>query len=219
MKILRQRYVLRKRGYNYLLYLPHGYEEKDHWPLILFLHGAGERGDDLHMVASHGIARVVEEKEEFPFVTVSPQCPAERGWDTEKLRDLLMEILESPKIDLSRIYLTGLSMGGYGAWAMAISYPEIFAALAPVCGGGDSELVYRIKDLPVWVFHGAKDRVVPLRESQIMVDALRRYSSNMRFTVYADAGHDSWTATYNNPELYQWFLSHKRAPRDVGTKI
>ena len=197
---------------HYLLHLPPGYgaDSSARWPLILFLHGAGERGNDLNLVKLHGIARVVEERPDFPFVAVSPQCPPNERWRPEVLAALLDEIETTYRIDPDRIYLTGLSMGGFGAWALAIEQPHRFAAIAPICGGGDPGLVCAIRHVPVWAFHGARDDVVPLHRSQEMVDALRACGGNVRLTVYPDADHDSWTRTYTNPELYDWLLSHRR---------
>lgn len=210
MKTANQRAVFRNRGYNYLLFHPQGYAKKKTWPLILFLHGVSERGSDLEAVTRHGVAKIVKERPDFPFVVVSPQCPMGESWDPAALGDVLREVEETGRIDTERIYLTGLSMGGYGAWAMALKYPEQFAALAPVCGGGDPSLVFRIRHLPVWAFHGAKDLIVPVSESKVMVEALKRYSKDVRLTIYPEAGHDCWTETYNNPELYKWFLNHTR---------
>jgi predicted peptidase len=180
--------------------------------MILFLHGRGERGDDVEMIKKHGISKVVEQRKDFPFITVSPQCPEDTMWplEIEALNALLDEIVARYAVDPDRIYLTGLSMGGYGAWHLATRYPERFAAVAPICGGGDPEKVCVLKDVPVWVFHGAKDPVVPLAASQEMVDALKACGGDVRFTIYPEAEHDSWTKTYEDPALYDWFLQHKR---------
>ncbi|MBM3211979.1 phospholipase [Candidatus Poribacteria bacterium] len=198
---------------DYLLYLPEGYNE-DHdkkWPLILFLHGAGERGSDLNLVKVHGIPKIVEQREDFPFIAVSPQCPKNSWWtaEMEALNALLDDVIAKNAVDTQRIYLTGLSMGGYGTWALATAYPERFAAIAPICGGGDSEKACVLKDIPAWVFHGEKDNVVRPEESKKMVKALEDCGGNAKLTMYPEAGHDSWTETYNNPELYEWFLKHK----------
>lgn len=223
---------------NYLLYLPRGYgtDLQKKWPLILFLHGAGERGDDLELVKIHGIPKIVEQRDDFPFIAVSPQCPADSIWameakalkvllskaetrqvvdikwmvEVEALNAFLDEVVSRHAVDTERVYLTGLSMGGYGAWRLATAYPGRFAAVAPICGGGDPEKVGVLRDVPVWVFHGAQDLAVPLSESEKMVDALEACGGNVRFTVYPDAEHDSWTRTYDNPELYEWFLQHTR---------
>jgi len=200
---------------KYLLHLPKEYgQDKDRkWPLMLFLHGAGERGNDINKVKVHGPPKLIELGKELPFIVVSPQCPAGSWW-TEQI-DALMALLDDVQVkhavDRDRIYLTGLSMGGFGSWAMGCRYPNRFAAVVPICGGGEWFLAERLKTVPVWAFHGAKDSVVPLRESQEMVDALKRAGGNVQFTVYPEANHDSWTETYNNPKLYEWLLSQRKA--------
>jgi predicted peptidase len=195
---------------RYLLFLPEGYADDDKkWPLMLFLHGSGESGDDLEKVKKHGPPKIVEGKTDFPFIVVSPQS-RRRGWNPDALKVLLDEIVDRYPVDRDRVYLTGLSMGGYGTWSLAAAYPGYFAAIAPICGGGDPNDADKLNDLPIWVFHGAKDEAVPLRRSEEMVDALKEAGADVKFTVYPEAGHDSWTETYNNPELYQWFLSHNR---------
>jgi predicted peptidase len=199
---------------NYLLYLPEGYspEGEKRWPLILFLHGAGESGDDLSKVKVHGIPKIVETKKDFPFIAVSPQSPR-GGWNPDTLNAMLDDVLSNYKVDKDRVYLTGLSMGGFGTWSLATSHPERFAAIAPVCGGGNPGRASRLKGLPIWAFHGAKDNVVPLSASQNMINALKAAGENPKFTVYPEANHDSWTETYNNPDLYKWFLEHSLADR------
>lgn len=195
---------------RYLLYLPPDYGTKDQaWPLVLFLHGAGESGSDLEKVKIHGPPKLVEGGKDFPFILVSPQCPG-RGWDVAALTALLDEVVNQYKVDRQRVYLTGLSMGGFGTWALAAAHPERFAAIIPICGGGSPARAARLKDLPIWAFHGAKDPVVPLEQSQVMVDAVNAAGGKVKFTIYPDAAHDSWTATYANPEIYQWLLQHKR---------
>ena len=195
---------------GYLLYLPENYNMSEKFPLMLFLHGSGERGTDLEKVKVHGPPKLIEQGKDFPFIVVSPQCPEGYWWYLEALDALLKEIVNKYNIDEERIYVTGLSMGGFGTWDLAIKYPNRFAAIAPICGGGNARQVSVIKDLPVWVFHGAKDNVVPLSSSQEMVDVLEKAGGNVKFTIYPEAGHDSWTETYNNPEVYEWFLEHKR---------
>jgi predicted peptidase len=204
---------------SYLRYLPDGYGDDPNkkWPLILFLHGAGERGDDLEMIKKHGIARVVE-TQELPFITISPQCPINHWWSDfhPALDALLTQAVEEMAVDPRRIYLTGLSMGGFGTWHLAAAFPQRFAAIAPICGAGPwmygfPDRANEIAHIPAWVFHGALDEVVPLAGSEMMVEALRACGSDPRFTVYPDALHDSWTATYNDPALYEWFLSHQIA--------
>jgi predicted peptidase len=198
---------------RYLLYLPkdYGKDPAARWPLILFLHGAGESGDNLEIVKKHGPPKLAAGGKEFPFIIVSPQAPSSReGWNVEVLTALLDEVMRQYAVDPDRVYLTGLSMGGFGTWNLAAAVPERFAAIAPICGGGQRRMARRLRTLPTWVFHGAKDPTVPLQESQEMVDALKAAGGDVKFTIYPDAGHDSWTVTYDNPELYSWFLQHKR---------
>lgn len=194
---------------NYLLYLPKDYaESKETFPLVLFLHGAGERGNDLEKVKVHGLPKLVNQGKDFPFIVVSPQCPDLMLWNTDVLSSLLDEIETNYRVDKNRIYVTGLSMGGHGTWSLALAQPNRFAAIAPVCGWADTSKANTISRLPIWVFHGAKDNVVPVSASEQMVAKLKEYGSEVKFTVYPDANHDSWTETYNNEELYKWFLEH-----------
>ncbi|RMG32568.1 MAG: phospholipase [Planctomycetota bacterium] len=199
-------------AFDYWEYLPDGYAEdaQKRWPLLLFLHGAGERGNDLKLVLRHGPPKRVLEGAKFPFVIVAPQCPAGKWWEPVSLDAFLNAVLQKYRIDADRVYVTGLSMGGYGTWSLIAYAPQRFAAAAPICGGGLPFLVRNAKNVPVWVFHGAKDGVVPIEESERLVRALKRAGGTVRFTVYPDAGHDSWTATYENDELYRWLLSHRR---------
>jgi predicted peptidase len=198
---------------NYLLFLPEDYgREKKSWPLILFLHGAGERGSDIEKVKVHGPPKMVQTQKDFPFIVVSPQCPEGDWWTdkTELLINLLDGIVARYDVDTERIYLTGLSMGGYGSWALASKYPDRFAAVVPICGGGDRILARTLKDVPIWAFHGAKDSVVPVEESKELVEAINARGGNAKLTIYPDANHDSWTRTYDNPELYEWLIEHRR---------
>ena len=150
-----------------------------------------------------------------------PQCPEDERWSDEVILGLLDELISKYRVDTNRIYLTGLSMGGFGTWSLGTRHPERFAAIAPICGGGEvidvllstKTKAEALKSLGVWAFHGAKDPVVALAESERMVAALKRAgATDVRLTVYPEAGHDSWTATYEDPKLYEWFLSHRRKP-------
>lgn len=192
---------------NYLIYLPKDYtENENNFPLVLFLHGAGERGTDLEKVKVHGLPKLINEGKEFPFIVVSPQCPENMFWNTDILSALLDEIEANYRVDKNRIYVTGLSMGGHGTWSLALAQPDRFAAIAPVCGWSVQSVACTIKHMPIWVFHGALDNVVPVIASEQMVEKLKGCGSNIKFTVYPEASHDSWTETYNNDELYNWFL-------------
>lgn len=197
---------------QYLLYLPPAYDSSnDQWPLLLFLHGAGERGDDLELVKVHGPPKMIAEGGDFPFVVISPQCPEGVWWSIETLHALINEVVETHRIDTSRIYVTGLSMGGYGSWGLAYTYPDLFAAAVPICGGGEPEKAPLMKEIPTWVFHGAKDTAVPLERSQEMVDALEEAGGNVRFTVYPEAGHvGAWENAYGDSELWEWLAKQRR---------
>ncbi len=214
----------REVNLDYLLFLPKGYTERknERWPLILFLHGAGERGNDIWKVAVHGPPKNVAQHPDFPFIVVSPQCPEGQIWSDESLLVLLDEVFKKYSVDRERVYLTGLSMGGYGTWNLGLKFPERFAAIVPICGGGElitvllssGQKASALKSLGIWAFHGAKDPVVPLEESQRMVNLLKKAGvSDVQLTVYPEATHDAWTETYTNPELYQWLLKHKRGNR------
>ncbi|UYQ95373.1 prolyl oligopeptidase family serine peptidase [Chitinophaga horti] len=207
---------------KYLLALPEGYgkDTSQRWPLVIFLHGAGETGLDLNKVKMHGPPKLVEAGKNFPFILVSPQT-ASFGWQPDVLYQLLQSLKKQYRVDNDRIYLTGLSMGGFGTWALGMKHPEEFAAIAPICGGGDTANIWRLRYTPVWCFHGAKDEVVPLTSSQKMVNALKQYNSNVQFTIYPEAAHDSWTATYDDPAFYTWLLAqrkHRFQPVKVDAK-
>ena len=202
---------------QYLIYLPSDYQSSEkNLPLVLCLHGAGEAGTDLERVEKNGIPKMIAQGTEFPFIVLAPQCTEQSVWvaELEALHALVEKIIQEYRIDTSRIYLTGLSMGGAGAWHLAAEYPSIFAALVPICGGAFPELGFPekirvLKNIPIWAFHGALDEHVPLQSSQELVDVLRNHQGNVKFTVYPDVKHNSWAQTYENPELYEWLLQQK----------
>jgi predicted peptidase len=213
--------IARSGELKYLLYLPPDYSRTSdkRWPLLLFLHGAGERGTDVQRAAIHGPMSLVKQGTNFPFIIVAPQCPAGQLWENEPLLQLLDEMEKKYAVDTKRVYLTGLSMGGYGTWKLGLAHPERFAALAPICGGGNMIDVIlgprdkpaAIKSLPIWAFHGAKDDVVPLSESERMVGQLKKLGvKDVKLTVYPEAKHDSWKEAYQSPELYEWLLKQSR---------
>lgn len=195
---------------HYLLYVPKDVPENGLYPLMLFLHGSGARGNDLNLLKSAGPPSFLDSCSDFPFVVVSPQCPENRNWDNENLLALLDYIEATLPIDENKIYVTGYSMGGFGTWNLAQAAPERFAAIAPICGGGNLDRICIMRDISVWAFHGAKDTEVPYEESERLVQALKELGSDIRFTLYPDIGHDSWTMTYQNKELYDWFLSKSK---------
>ena len=197
---------------NYLLFLPKDYVKTGNpSPLIVFLHGSGERGADLEKVKAWGPPAIVEKNPNFPFVVVSPQCPEGQWWNTYFLKAMIDEVLAKYNVDKSRVYLTGLSMGGFGAWELAEQFPDYFAAVAPICGGGNPLLVSKLKNIPVWVFHGKKDASVPEQQSAIMVEALKKIGANVEYTVLPDGSHsDAWVYAYDKAGLFDWFLKHQK---------
>lgn len=235
-------------GYHYLLSLPSSYEaaKAERWPLLFFLHGTAPRGSNVWDLAQQGPPRLLagvcgagigsagstavsepltaREREVAvqlarQFVVVAPQCPHYEVWNDNALLALLDEVVATQRIDPTRVYLTGLSMGGFGAWSLAMRFPARFAALVPICGGGRvADIAASMQQQPsafhqlaVWAFHGACDPVVPLDESERIVDALKKArAQETQLTVYPDALHDAWTETYANPELYAWLLRHAR---------
>ena len=195
---------------SYLAYQPPGFATEPR-PLLLFLHGVGERGSDIERVATHGIPALIERGKNFPFISVSPQCPADRTWDelTEGLLDLIDAVVPALHIDPARIYLTGISMGAFGAWKLAARAPDRFAACVPVCGGGDEAWVPALSRLPTWVFHGARDTIVPVESSRRMVRALEAVGAPVTLTVYDDLSHECWERVYQSPDLFDWLLSRR----------
>lgn len=200
---------------RYLVHLPDDYDADPgrRWPLVLFLHGAGERGSDVELAAVHGPPKLADAGHEFPFVLVTPQCAESSQWVAElsTLSVLVDEVVAAHHIDPTRISVTGLSMGGFGTWSLAVRYPDRFSSIAPICGGLWMQSAAPISTLPVWAFHGDADDVVPVSATEQIVTELRGLDADVRFTRYPGVGHDSWTETYDNPEFYDWLLSHRRA--------
>ncbi len=204
---------------DYWLYLPKGYSNRKSFPLVIFLHGAGERGG-LERVKLQGLPRLIDEGQHYPFIMAAPACPLNEWWQSylHTLNSLLDSLLANYAIDAQRVYLTGLSMGGSGTWHWAMHNPERFAAIAPICGFGVSLLQpegweARLASVPIWAFHGAKDKVVKPIESRKLVRAARKAGGEVKFTLYDNADHNAWDETYSNSELYRWLLSHSLAER------
>lgn len=194
---------------SYILDIPEGVKN---YPLILFLHGAGERGEDMEKVKAHSpftYKNLMNEK----VAILAPQCPNGVYWDTKAVYELLQEVIKKYPVDKSRIYLTGLSMGGWGSWKLADEHPEIFAAIAPVCGPmhrpAHSRACETLKDKPVWIFHGALDDIVPLENSTSMYQKLKSCSGNVQYTIFEGDNHNSWDSAYSDPKLYEWMLSQR----------
>lgn len=199
------------------LYLPKRYHSaKEKLPLIIYLHGSSRRGRDIDRVKANGLPPLLDKRDDFDFVVASPQAlfehPWQQCWQADDLIILLDHLLTSTRFDPERVYLTGLSMGGYGTWACIAKHADRFAAAAPICGGGDPAWAKSIGKLPVWAFHGDADPIVPIRRSQEMVKAIQAAGGSAKLTTYPGVGHDSFTQTYANPRLYSWFLEHRRKP-------
>jgi predicted peptidase len=195
---------------NYLLFLPQGYEKsEERWPLMLFLHGMSECGTNLSKLKNTGPPKIVESNPRFPFILVSPQSPAPWGWDGNTLIALVDDVAGKYRVDPHRIYLTGLSMGGYVTWTLAAAHPEKFAAIVPISGGGNTADAGKLTALPIWVFHGAKDDTVPVGQDRAMVAAIRAAGGNVKYTEYPEEGHTCWDRAYDDPQLYQWLLEQK----------
>jgi len=223
--------------YHYRVFAPKGWSKKKKWPVVLFLHGAGERGDDNTAQTRVGIGpAILREQSSFPFVVVLPQCPTNRWWTEPEMQALALKALDQTMSefngDTKKTYLTGLSMGGYGAWAMASANPRKFAALAVVCGGirppprlnlpetakppatakddPYGAVAAKVGKTPVWIFHGGADPVVPVSESQRMAGVLKAAGGNVRYSEYQGVGHNSWDKAYAEPELFPWLLSQRK---------
>lgn len=214
----------------YRLAVPHKTEEGKVYPLVLFLHGAGERGEDNREHLRHGVGPIFAgaEKINEPCFLIAPQCPEEMWWanlDEKRLRladakapnprmeavlALVAEFSKTHPVDPKRFYVTGISMGGFGTWDLLGRAPEKIAAAMPVCGGGDPSIVSRYKDVPIWAFHGDADSTVPVAATTDMIAALEKAGGKPKVTIYPGVQHDSWTMTYNNPEAIRWMFSQKQ---------
>jgi predicted peptidase len=204
-----------KVSYSYLLSKPEGYEAdtKQKWPLVVFLHGSGERGSNLEQLKKHGPPKLIAAGQKFPAVIASLQCPSGALWNPHGIKAVTDHLIKTERIDTTRVYLTGLSMGGFGTWDTAFEYPDTFAAIAPICGGAGVRWVTasRLKHMPAWIFHGDKDGAVPVENSHKIHDALQKLGAPVKLTLYPGIGHDSWTATYDNPEFWTWLFAQKRS--------
>jgi predicted esterase len=209
---------LQHYGQGYLLYLPEGYEAdpKKTWPLIFFLHGYGDRGDNVLLLAKASPFMFIREKGPLPFIIVAPLLNAFEGYSSfpgAYTDGVLAEIQADYRVDAKRIYMTGLSMGGEATYRLAVCQPDTFAAIAPLSAWVDPDtfsMIGRIKDLPVWAIHGADDTVVPLARGQEPVAALKEAGGNVRFSVLEGHDHDTWTDTYSDSAFYDWFLQYRR---------
>jgi len=197
----------------YVVYVPHGYTPDKEWPLILELHGSGERGDDGLAQTEVGIGRAIRlHPDRFPCIVVLPQCPDGVWWDkaVEDFETALAQTEKEYRIDPARVYLTGLSMGGFGTWMYGAAHPERFAALVPICGGGKPEDAAGLAKVPIWAFHGADDKTVPPAMSQKMVEAVKKAGGDIQYTEVPKTGHNSWDTAYGEADTIKWLLKQRR---------
>ena len=200
-------------SFPYAKYLPRGYEKGRKYPFLLFLHGAGERGDDVDTAARHGFLKHVREQgRDSPFIIVAPQCPGGRYWGRymESLIAFLEDMTESLGADPDRVYLTGLSMGGTGTFLLAMAEPTKFAAIAPICGSGIYWYGGALRHIPVMMVHGDVDETVPVSESVSMLYSINKRGGNAELRILHGVGHNAWDEAYEGEWLTEWFLSHKR---------
>lgn len=210
----------------YRLLKPVNPQALERFPLIIFLHGSGERGSDNEAQLKHIKNLVVDQKNrgKHPCYVLAPQCPKGQLWaehnkdgsvkaqatkPTQLLMELIDQLSKEYPIDEARIYITGVSMGGYGTWDLLARYPQKFAAGVPVCGGGDERTASKLKQIPIWAFHGALDDVVPARQSRTMIEAIRKAGGRPGYTEYPDIKHDSWVQAYQEPHLLPWLFKQK----------
>ena len=199
---------------RYLAAVPKGADEDQKFPLLLFLHGAGERGDDLSVLTKHGPPAMIAQGDSFEMIVVAPQCPAKSWWNPKQLVSLIDGLVAKYPVDTDRIYVTGLSMGGYATWGLLAEIPDRIAAAVPICGGGDPEQADRMTGVPIWAFHGDADNVVPVSQTERMIDAIRQASGQPKVTIYPGVKHDSWTETYENPDVFEWMRKQRLSNRN-----
>jgi len=204
--------IVKRASLQYLVSVPDDYETArgKRYPLLVFLHGSGERGTNLELLKVHGPMKLAAAGKKFPFIVVAPQCSERRNWDADELVGLLNDLEKKFRVDRSREYLTGISMGGYGTWALVAAQPKRFAAIAPVCGGGDPGSAASFAKVPTWVVHGDKDPAVPFAQSVAMVDAMKAAGGSPIFTQVVGGTHDVWTEFYLKDEFYEWLLKFRR---------
>ena len=214
---------------QYRLMKPDNYDPQTKYPLVLFLHGAGECGKDNEKQLVHGVAEFAKEgnRKKHPCFLIAPQCPNMKlGWSDFRAKPgtsakgqsepgrLAVELVESIQkeysIDPNRLYITGLSMGGFGTWDIITRHPDMFAAAVPICGGGDPTKADKIAKLPIWVFHGGADNVVNPERSREMVEAIKKAGGNAKYTEYPKVGHNSWVKAYQDADMHNWLFEQKR---------
>lgn len=200
---------------KYIIRYPDDYAVGEKYPIILFLHGAGSRGNDIDVLKGNPYFALTEKHKDFPFITIAPQCNQDTWFDLMNvLQKLAAEIVNFEFADRERLYVVGASMGGYATWQLAMSMPETFAAIIPICGGGMYWNAVRLKGTPAWAFHGDSDSVVCTEESVKMVEKVNATGGCAKLTIYENTDHDSWSETYSNYEVFKWMLEQKNTYSD-----
>jgi pimeloyl-ACP methyl ester carboxylesterase len=199
---------------NYLVQLPRGYEEDTnrYWPMVFYLHGIGESGNNPKKVLRFGPPRLVAQGKDLPCIVVSPQVPKGYFWfrESNMMVAILDEVMKTYRVDKRRVHVTGNSMGAFGAVVLAAREPERFASLVPVCGGVEYLDSLRLRAVPIWAFHGEKDPIVPAEESRRLVRLVNEIGGNARLTIYPDLGHNCWDRAYNDRALWDWILAQHK---------
>ena len=195
---------------QYITRYPNDYEPGKKYPVIMFFHGAGGRGTDINVIINNPYFKITDEYTDFPFITVAPQCSTNTWFDMfPTLKRLVLKTVNEEFTDKTRVYAMGASMGGYATWQMAMSIPEVFAAIVPICGGGMYWNAARLVNVPAWAFHGKKDASVFVEESEKMVNAVNKRGGNAKLTIYPETEHNAWSDTYSNPEVFEWLLTNE----------
>lgn len=211
--------ILRHGELDYAISYPKDFRQEEKYPLVIYLHGAGGRGRDISAIANHGFFGETEQFLAGEILTV-PQCYADSWFDIfEQLQDFVAAQIARDCVDPARVYVVGASMGGYTTWQLAMSRPEWFAAIIPICGGGMYWNAARLKNMGVWAFHGKDDQTVLCEESIKMVDAINKRGGSARLTVYENTAHNAWTPTFQNPEVWQWLLAQTNRHQQVRTEF
>ncbi len=205
--------LVNDKPYPYVVYVPRDYDPERAWPLIVFLHGAGERGHDGLHQTDVGLGHAIRRNPEwFPCLVLMPQCPPKVWWDAvaDSVERSLLQTCQEYNVGRSRIYLTGLSMGGYATWQYGGKRPDLFAALMPICGGGNVDNAPALAKLPIWAFHGANDDVIDPEESRKMVEAVQQAGGKVKYTEFEDTGHNAWDKAYGDAKHIKWLLKQHR---------
>ncbi|TWT41016.1 Alpha/beta hydrolase family protein [Phycisphaerae bacterium RAS1] len=202
--------------YNYSVYVPPEYDADAAWPCVLFLHGSGERGSDGLLQTEVGIGSAIRRNRALiPAIVVMPQCRPGMTW-TGPMAEMALRCVEETSrtyhLDPDRIYLTGLSLGGHGAWFIAARMPDAFAAIVPICGFGEPKEVATLTKMPCWCFHGTADEAVPVQRSRDLIEAVRKAGGDPKFTEIEGGPHNVWDRVYGDPEMWKWLLTQRRGP-------